>query len=48
MPSWRRRGKGLWEAAGTAGLNDTQIGRLRLQGKLALLAGNSAHPWCAA
>ncbi|WP_439628420.1 neuraminidase-like domain-containing protein [Shinella sp.] len=35
-------GKGLWQAARAAGLDDAAIGRLQLQGKLALLAGNSA------
>lgn len=35
-------GGDIWAAAGSAGLDDRQIGRLRLQGKLALLAGNSA------
>ncbi|SFK89248.1 hypothetical protein SAMN05216302_101960 [Nitrosomonas aestuarii] len=31
----------LWEEARNAGLNETQISRLQLQGKLAFLAGNS-------
>ncbi|SFE35463.1 neuraminidase-like domain-containing protein [Nitrosomonas sp. Nm166] len=31
----------LWEKARNAGLDETQIGRLQLQGKLAFLAGNS-------
>lgn len=31
----------LWEEARDAGLNETQISRLQLQGKLAFLAGNS-------
>lgn len=35
-------GGDVWAAATTAGLDDRQIGRLKLQGKLALLAGNSA------
>ncbi|GIX46749.1 MAG: hypothetical protein KatS3mg131_0960 [Candidatus Tectimicrobiota bacterium] len=40
----RHRGDGpqLWEEAKKAGLSDTQIGQLQLQGKLAFLAGNSA------
>ena len=41
----RHRGDGarLWEEAERAGLNEAQIGRLQLQGKLAFLAGNSAR-----
>jgi hypothetical protein len=31
----------LWEEARNAGLDDIQVGRLQLQGKLAFLAGNS-------
>ena len=31
----------LWESARQAGLDDAQIGKLQLQGKLAFLAGNS-------
>jgi len=40
----RHRGDGaqLWQAAKEAGLNDAQIGKLQLQGKLAFLSGNSA------
>jgi len=40
----RHRGEGaqLWQAAKEAGLNDVQIGKLQLQGKLAFLCGNSA------
>lgn len=39
----KHRGDGtqLWEEARKAGLDGEQIGRLRLQGKLAFLAGNS-------
>lgn len=33
----------LWEEAKQAGLSDSQIGRLQLQGKLAFLSGNSAR-----
>ncbi len=40
----RHRGDGaqLWEDAKRAGIDDAQLGRLQLQGKLAFLAGNSA------
>jgi hypothetical protein len=40
----RHRGDGaqLWQAAKEAGLNDAQIGKLQLQGKLAFLSGSSA------
>ncbi|WP_337287743.1 neuraminidase-like domain-containing protein [Candidatus Methylomirabilis sp.] len=39
----RHRGNGaqLWDEARRAGLDDAQIGKLQLQGKLAFLAGNS-------
>ncbi len=39
----RHRGDGaeLWAEAGRAGLDDAQIGKLKLQGKLAFLAGSS-------
>ncbi len=32
----------LWKAASDAGLNDAEIGKLQLQGKVAFLTGNSA------
>ena len=37
----RGNGNELWERARQAGLDDAQLGKLKLQGKLAFLAGNS-------
>ena len=37
----RGTGKQLWDEVRKAGLDDAQIGKLQLQGKLAFLAGNS-------
>lgn len=39
--SHRGNASQLWDEARRAGLDDAQIGKLRLQGKLAFLAGNS-------